>query len=106
MLPSHMLRMVKVCVSGDYLDPAVREKIKRQCIPTLSQHRREVLAGSYTGRQSRPTGFVSKMLADAQLIRRTLAHAHHHLMKAEPINNVVSFESALRRRGFVAAASA
>lgn len=106
MLPSHMLRMVKICVSGDYFDPAVREKIKRQCIPILSKHRREVLAGSYSGRQSRPTGFASKMLADAKLIRRTLMHAHQHLMKAEPITNVVSFNSPSRRRSVAAAASA
>lgn len=97
MLPTHMLRMIKVCVSGDYTDPAVRERIKRHCIPTLSKHRREVLGGSYAGRHVRPAGFMANMLDDAQLIRRTLAHAHRHLLVAEPVSNVVSFASFARR---------
>lgn len=96
MLPSHLLRMVNVCVSGNYADPAIREKIKLQCIPFLSKHRREVLAGIYIGRHNRPAGFIFKMIEDARLIRRTLAHAHQHLLIMEPVTNVFSFKSATR----------
>lgn len=97
MLPNHMLRMINVCINGDYADPAVRERVKRHCIPTLSKHRREVLGGSYAGRHGRPAGFMANMLGDAQLIRRSLAHAHRHLLVAEPVSNVVSFTSFARR---------
>jgi hypothetical protein len=98
MLPSHLLRMVNVCVSGDYSDPAVRQRIKQQCIPFLSQHRRELLAGSFPGRHSRPVGFIRKVSGDAQLIRRTLSHTHALLHVAEPVSNVVSFAAAAQRR--------
>lgn len=98
MLPSHLLRMVNLCVSGDYADAGVRDRIKNQCIPHLRQHRRDVLAGSFTGRHSRPVGFISKMIEDSQLIRRTLTHTHQQLVAVELRDNVVSFEAAARRR--------
>lgn len=98
MLPSHLLRMVSLCVSGDYADPSVRHRIKNQCIPYLSQHRRNVLAGTFNGRHSRPAGFIGKMIEDSQLIRRTLSHSHHLLVATEPRGNVVSFEAAVRRK--------
>ena len=60
MLPSHLLRMVSLCISGDYQDAAVRARIKEKCIPFLAKHRREVLAGSYNGRHVRPAGFIRK----------------------------------------------
>lgn len=109
MLPSHLLRMVNVCVSGDYADLSVREKIKHQCIPFLTKHRCEVLAGSYVGRHDRPANFIGKILEDARLIRRTLSHAHRHLVKVEQTNNVVSLMSSTRCRrssSFAAVASA
>lgn len=105
MLPNHMLRMITVCVSGNYADPTVRDRIKGHCIPTLSKHRREVLGGSYVGRHSRPAGFMASMLGDARLIRRALAHAHRHLLVAEPVSNVVSFASFARRLNQGAAAT-
>lgn len=98
MLPSHLLRLVSLCISGDYQDPAVRTRIKEKCIPFLSKHRREVLAGSYNGRHARPAGFISKMIADTQLIRRTLAHAHGELILADSTSNVISFHAAAMRR--------
>ncbi|HBP1602125.1 TPA: hypothetical protein L5U90_003225 [Pseudomonas aeruginosa] len=98
MLPSHLLRMVNLCVSGDYADAGVRDRIKNQCIPTLRQHRRDVLEGSFTGRHSRPVGFIRKMIEDSKLIRRTLNHTHQQLIEAEPRHNVFSFEAAARRR--------
>lgn len=98
MLPSHLLRMVSLCISGDYQDPAVRTRIKEKCIPFLTKHRRDVLAGSYRGRHTRPAGFISKMIADTQLIRRTLTHVHGMLTDAETKNNVISFHAAAMRR--------
>lgn len=98
MLPSHLLRMVSLCISGDYQDTAVRTRIKEKCIPFLSKHRREVLAGSYNGRHARPAGFIRKMITDTQLIRRTLAHVHGQLIVAEPTTNVISFRAAANRR--------
>jgi hypothetical protein len=98
MLPNHLLRMVNLCVSGDYADAGVRNRIKNQCIPLLRQHRREVLAGSFNGRHSRPVGFIRKMIEDSQLIRRALTHTHQQLIAAEPRHNVISFEAAARRR--------
>lgn len=102
MLPSHLLRMVSQCVSGDYQDPSVRTRIKERCIPFLSQHRREVLAGSYNGRHARHAGFISKMIADSRLIRRALAHAHKSLMAMDATSNVLSFQAAARRRAGLA----
>lgn len=98
MLPSHLLRMVSLCISGDYQDPAVRARIKEKCIPFLSKHRRDVLAGSYHGRHARPAGFISKMVADTRLIRRTLVHVHGMLTAAEATSNVISFRAAADRR--------
>lgn len=103
MLPSHLLRMVYLCVSGDYADPGVRHRIKNQCIPYLRQHRRNVLAGSFTGRHTRPVGFIGKMIEDSQLIRRTLIHSHQQLIAAEPRGNVASFEAAARHRALTSA---
>lgn len=97
MLPSHLMRMISVCLSGDYNDPAVRQRIKLQCIPQLSQHRREVLCGSFKGRHDRPVGFIFKMVEKAQLIRRTLVQAHQCLNVKEPCTNVLSFAAAARR---------
>lgn len=98
MLPSHLLRMVSLCISGDYQDPAVRARIKEKCIPFLSKHRRDVLAGSYHGRHARPAGFIRKMTADTTLIRKTLLHVHGMLSAAEATSNVVSFQAAAERR--------
>ncbi|MPQ71463.1 hypothetical protein [Pseudomonas sp. MWU12-2323] len=106
MLPSHLMRMIGVCVNGDYNDPAVRQRIKFQCIPQLSQHRREVLNGSFKGRHDRPVGFICKMVKNAQLIRRTLTHAHQCLNLKEPCTNVLSFAAAQRRRNMGLAATA
>lgn len=98
MLPNHLTRMISVCINGDYQDPAVRERIKLQCIPLLSQHRREVLSGTFKGRHSRPAGFTFKMAAKVRLIRRTLAHAHRELNITESGSNVISFQAAAQRR--------
>jgi len=98
MLPSHLLRMIHLCASGDYLDPEVRNRIKSQCIPDLSKHRREVLAGIFSGRHVRPHGFISKMTQDSRLIRNTLEHAHQHITANERSNNVLSFAAAASRR--------
>nr|WP_192963478.1 hypothetical protein [Pseudomonas fluorescens] len=98
MLPSHLLRMVSLCVSGDYQDPAVRTRIKEKCIPFLSKYRREVLVGSYNGRHARHAGFISKIIANTQLIRRTLSHAHGRLTSLEATSNVLSFQAAAQRR--------
>lgn len=96
MLPTHLLRMVSLCVSGEYQDPAVRTRIKEKCIPFLSQYRREVLVGSYSGRHARHPGFVSKMIANTQLVRRTLSYAHGRLTAIEGKNNIIPFRSAAR----------
>lgn len=107
MLPSHLLRMVSLCISGDYQDPSVRTRIKEKCIPFLSKHRREALAGSFNGRHARPSGFISKIVADTQLIRRTLMHVHSMLTAADATNNVISFHAAaMRRNALKLAASA
>lgn len=98
MLPSHLLRMVSLCISGDYQDAAVRARIKEKCIPFLAKHRREVLAGSYNGRHVRPAGFILKMIEGTQLIRRALAHAHISLTALESTSNVISFHAASMRR--------
>lgn len=98
MLPSHLLRMVSLCVSGDYQDPAVRTKIKEKCIPFLSKYRREVLVGSYNGRHARHAGFISKIITNTQLIRRTLSYAHGCLTSVEATSNVLSFQTAAQRR--------
>lgn len=103
MLPSHLLRMISVCINGNYADPAVLERIKLQCIPALARHRREILAGCFTGRQSRPSGFIAKKIADSQVIRRTLAHAHFHLIAQGNSSNVISFTAAAQRRTELAA---
>lgn len=34
MLPSHLLRMVSLCISGDYQDAAVRARIKESASPS------------------------------------------------------------------------
>ncbi|MCF5371966.1 hypothetical protein [Pseudomonas syringae] len=98
MLPSHLTRMISLCINGDYEDPAVRERIKLQCIPLLSQHRREVLSGTFKGRHCRPAGFIVKMAEKVRLIRRTLAHAHRDLIISESGTNVISFQAAAQRR--------
>jgi hypothetical protein len=106
MLPTHLKRLIGDCINGDYEDPAVRRHIKLQCIPLLSQHRREVLSGSYKGRHGRPAGFICKMLENSRFIRRTLGHAHSCLIAFETSSNVLSFESAAQRRRVNLAASA
>ncbi|MBJ2214122.1 MULTISPECIES: hypothetical protein [Pseudomonas] len=97
MLPSHLSRFMSVCLNGDYKDAKVREQIKTQCIPYLAQHRREVLAGSFTGRHSRPAGYIARVSEKASLIRRTLRHAHQQLMTGTSTSNVISFSEAAKR---------
>lgn len=106
MLPSHLMRMISVCVSGDYNDPAVRQRIKLQCIPQLSLHRREVLCGSFKGRHDRPSGFIRKMNEKTKIIRQSLVHAHRKLNDLEPATNVISFQAAALRRADALAATA
>jgi hypothetical protein len=106
MLPTHLMRLISVCINGDYEDPAVRKRIKLQCIPVLSQHRREVLSGSFKGRHARPVGFICKMFDNARIIRRTLDHAHKCLNAFEVPSNVYSFEAAAQRRSIKLAATA
>lgn len=106
MLPSHLSRMLSVCINGDYADATVRQRIKSQCIPYLSQHRREVLAGSFKGRHIRPCGFVQKMMEKARIIRQALAYAHQRLIASEPANNVISFQAAAQRRASMYTATA
>ncbi|MFL1449243.1 hypothetical protein ACI77O_12680 [Pseudomonas tritici] len=103
MLPSHLLRMINVCLNGNYDDPGVREHIKLQCIPYLNQHRREVLAGSYSGRHQRPSGFISKKVSGTMIIRRAVAQAHKRLVAHSASSNVLSFSAAAKRRGLLAA---
>lgn len=102
MLASHLLRMISVCLNGDYQDPAVRNQIKQQCIPHLSQHRREVLAGTYAGRHLRPAGFISNKIAGTLIIRQALAHAHRNLVELEN-SNVLSFAAAALSRSTASA---
>lgn len=98
MLPSHLSRMLAVCVSGDYANPSVREDVKSRCIPYLSRHRREVLLGSYEGRHERPNGYVERVLTNARLIRLAVNHAHSMLLATGVKSNVVSFQQAFERR--------
>ena len=97
MLPSHLSRMLNECLRGDYNDPTVRERIQSRCIPYLSRHRREVLAGSFEGRHHRPAGYVRQVIGKASLIRKVLNHAHQQLNLAGVQSNVVSFRDALAR---------
>ena len=90
LLPSHLCRMVSLCMSGDYQSEIVRERIKKVCIPRLNQHRREVLVGSYLNRHCRPEGYVSNLLYKAWVIRQALSSAHEGLRHTER-SNVIAF---------------
>lgn len=89
-LPSHLCRMAALCITGDYLDPEVRHHIKSVCIPRLSQHRREILSGTYLDRHTRPEGYLSGIQERSRLIRNALHYAHQHLVPHES-SNVISF---------------
>jgi hypothetical protein len=95
--------MINECITGDYADPGVILRIKHQCIPALARHRREILAGCFTGRHKRPAGFIGKKVADTQIIRRALAHAHNQVLAQAKSSNVFSFAAAARRRIVLAA---
>ncbi|KKN96115.1 hypothetical protein LCGC14_0170440 [marine sediment metagenome] len=88
-LPIHFARMAAVCVHGDLADPRVVREIKEVCIPRLSQHRRELLAGSYLKRHDRPQGFISAILSKSATIQGALNTAHRRLMTQGP-SNVIS----------------
>ena len=88
-LPIHFARMAAVCVHGDLADPRVVQEIKEVCIPRLSQHRRELLAGSYLKRHDRPQGFISAILSKSATIQGALNTAHRRLMTQGP-SNVIS----------------
>ncbi len=96
-LPIHLSRLVGECLNADYDDFAARTHLKAQCIPFLGQHRRELLAGSFVGRHSRPPGYLEMIRQKAKLIRDVLTHAHQEISSREQ-SNVVSFADALSKR--------